>query len=206
MKYIGAGGKGGASTTYAIDRDACQAFIRASIATPSVKKFLLVTALNIRRNKAPWWSDETWEQVTKVNTEVMPDYYKAKRAADDVLTVLGEERRKKDSSFKWIALRPGLLKVCCAIAEHLADHDFASDWLTSGRMVIRSARLSLGGLLVKVTCSEPMLRMLLLDCLRQRLMVGTTLRMAILRRQRPWRPLFKEESLPLPLKARMSRR
>jgi nucleoside-diphosphate-sugar epimerase len=41
----------------------------------------------------------------KVNTEVMPAYYKAKLAADEVLTVLGEERK----GFGYISLRPGAL-------------------------------------------------------------------------------------------------
>lgn len=42
----------------------------------------------------------------KINTEVMPHYYKAKLAADEVLTVLGEERKAKDG-FQYIVLRPG---------------------------------------------------------------------------------------------------
>jgi hypothetical protein len=44
--------------------------------------------------------------VQKINTEIMPHYYKAKLAADEVLTVLGEERRAKDG-FAFIDLRPG---------------------------------------------------------------------------------------------------
>ena len=45
----------------------------------------------------------------------MPDYYKAKIASDEVLSVLGEERRLKDlkegkkEGFGWIDLRPGVL-------------------------------------------------------------------------------------------------
>lgn len=38
----------------------------------------------------------------KMNTEIMPTYYKAKLAADEVLTVLGEEK-----NFQYIILRPG---------------------------------------------------------------------------------------------------
>jgi len=105
----GAGGKGGASRTYAIDRDACSAFIRAIIGTPSVKKFLLISAVSIRRNPAPWFTDEDWAAVVKGNNESLPDYYKAKLASEDVLTVLAEERRKNDSSFQWVSLRPGTL-------------------------------------------------------------------------------------------------
>jgi len=47
----------------------------------------------------------------KVNTEVMPTYYKAKLAADEALTVLGEERVQKEgkNKFAYIILRPGAL-------------------------------------------------------------------------------------------------
>jgi hypothetical protein len=41
-----------------------------------------------------------------MNSEVMPHYFKAKLAADEVLTVLGSERRAKDG-FQYISLRPG---------------------------------------------------------------------------------------------------
>lgn len=43
--------------------------------------------------------------MNKVNTEVLPDYYKAKLAADQALVVLGEERK----DWTWINLRPGTL-------------------------------------------------------------------------------------------------
>jgi hypothetical protein len=43
--------------------------------------------------------------MVKVNEEIMPAYYKAKLAADEVLTVLGEERK----GFGYISLRPGAL-------------------------------------------------------------------------------------------------
>ncbi|CAG8982730.1 hypothetical protein HYALB_00001011 [Hymenoscyphus albidus] len=101
----GAGGKGGPQTTKAIDRDSCINFIRASLARPSITKFLLISALLSRRSRAPWWADEDWSQVQKINTQVMPTYYKAKLAADEVLTVEGRERK----GFGWICLRPGIL-------------------------------------------------------------------------------------------------
>jgi nucleoside-diphosphate-sugar epimerase len=47
--------------------------------------------------------------VEKMNTQIIPDYYKAKIAADEALTVLGEERAKKDG-FAYLLLRPGGLK------------------------------------------------------------------------------------------------
>lgn len=108
---LGAGGKGGPNRTNAIDRDSCIHFIRSSIDTPSISKFLLVSAVSIRRERASWFDDESYAAMQKVNTEIMPAYYKAKLAADETLTVLGEERVKKEGKekFSYIVLRPGAL-------------------------------------------------------------------------------------------------
>jgi len=103
----GAGGKGGPEATYAIDRDAACHFIAATTHTSSIKKLLLVSALSQRNSRAPWWDDESWGLVTHMNEHILPAYYKAKMAADETLTVLGEERKKKDKDFQWICLRPG---------------------------------------------------------------------------------------------------
>ncbi|EMD95411.1 hypothetical protein COCC4DRAFT_54938 [Bipolaris maydis ATCC 48331] len=113
----GAGGKGGAEMTFAIDRDAAIAFTKASIHTSSVKKFLNVSYIASRRGRAPWWNDEDWNSAQKVNNEVLPNYYKAKVAADEVLTVLSNERLAKEEKegvpanerFCGISLRPGTL-------------------------------------------------------------------------------------------------
>lgn len=47
----------------------------------------------------------------KFHTEIMPAYCKAKLASDEALTVLGEERLKRDGKgkFSYIILRPGTL-------------------------------------------------------------------------------------------------
>jgi nucleoside-diphosphate-sugar epimerase len=113
----GAGGKGGADMTYAIDRDAAIAFTKASIHSPSVKKFLTVSYLASRRGRPSWWSDKDWEAAQKINNKVLPTYYKAKLAADEVLTVLAKERYDKEAMhsvpsnerFSAISLRPGTL-------------------------------------------------------------------------------------------------
>jgi hypothetical protein len=113
----GAGGKGGASNTMAVDRDAAIAFTKASVNAPGVKKFLTVSYLSSRRGRPSWWSDEDWEAAQKVNNEVLPTYYKAKIAADEVLAVLSTKRVKEeesnsvpaDSRFAGISLRPGTL-------------------------------------------------------------------------------------------------
>ena len=111
LSIAGAGGKGGAERTKAIDRDAAIHFIRSAISTPSISKFLLVSALSIRRGRAPWFDDESYATMQKVNTEILPAYYKAKLAADETLTVLGEERvqREGKGKFAYIVLRPGAL-------------------------------------------------------------------------------------------------
>jgi hypothetical protein len=113
----GAGGKGGPEMTYAVDRDAAIAFTKASIHTSSVKKFLTVSYLASRRGRPSWWSDEDWKSAQKTNTEVLPTYYKAKIAADEILTVLSKERYDDEANksvavkdrFSAISLRPGTL-------------------------------------------------------------------------------------------------
>jgi hypothetical protein len=114
---IGAGGKGGAEMTFAVDRDAAIAFTKASINTPSIKKFLTVSYLSSRRSRAPWWNDEDWKAAQNVNMEILPNYFKAKVAADEVLTVLSQDRVAKEKRdgvpanelFCGISLRPGTL-------------------------------------------------------------------------------------------------
>ncbi|KAF2649944.1 hypothetical protein K491DRAFT_697669 [Lophiostoma macrostomum CBS 122681] len=113
----GAGGRGGAPRTLAIDRDAAIAFTKASIHTPSIKKFLTVSYLASRRERPSWWTDEDWAAFEKVNNETLPTYYKAKIAADEVLTVLAKERIDEEAKkgvaeadkFCGISLRPGTL-------------------------------------------------------------------------------------------------
>lgn len=113
----GAGGKGGAESTFAVDRDAAIYFTKASIHTPSIKKFLTVSYLSSRRGKPSWWTEKDWESAQKVNNEVLPTYYKAKVAADEVLTVLSRERYDEEvkksipinERFSGISLRPGTL-------------------------------------------------------------------------------------------------
>lgn len=102
----GAGGKGGPDRTFAIDRDACIAFISAAAATHSVSKFLLVSYVGSRRFKAPWWSDEDWAATRETNNGVLKNYFPAKLAADECLTSLASQRQP---GFAGISLRPGNL-------------------------------------------------------------------------------------------------
>ncbi|KAF7442334.1 nad dependent epimerase dehydratase family protein [Pyrenophora tritici-repentis] len=83
----------------------------------AVKKFLTVSYLSSRRGRAPWWTDDDWAVAQKVNNEILPDYFKAKVAADEVLTILAKERVEKEEKesvevkdrFCGVSLRPGTL-------------------------------------------------------------------------------------------------
>lgn len=83
--------------------------IKASLDAPFVTKFLLVSYLASRRNRAPWWDDEDWASAQKVNNEILPTYYKAKVEADEYLTALAHKRNTEDPKFQSICLRPGTL-------------------------------------------------------------------------------------------------
>ncbi|KAK6078868.1 UPF0659 protein-like protein 1 [Seiridium cupressi] len=100
----GAGGKGAPERTFTIDRDAATYFIRASAATPSITKFLMVSFIGSRLQKPSWFADTDWESQLK-GREKLQRYYEAKVAADEVLYTEG----KKRSDFAGINLRPGLL-------------------------------------------------------------------------------------------------
>lgn len=102
----GSGGKGGPERTKAIDQDACIAFIRATVATPSVLKFILISYIGSRVSQAPWWSDAEWTATKETNNGVLRSYYPAKMAADECLTALYS---KLPSGRVGISLRPGSL-------------------------------------------------------------------------------------------------
>lgn len=102
----GAGGRGGPSTTYAIDRDAAKAFIAASVSSPSITSFLMVSWLGSRRVKPSWWSDADWAGARHTFTQGLPTYADAKLAADEYLVAAA---KKRGHGFRAINLRPGLL-------------------------------------------------------------------------------------------------
>ena len=102
----GAGGKGGSTRTYAIDRDAAQHFIRASVHTPSITKFLMISYIGSRRNHPSWWSDDEWAGSQKTNSGALKHYHVAKLDADECLTALAKQR---GDAFAAIVLRPGSL-------------------------------------------------------------------------------------------------
>ncbi|KAI0762410.1 hypothetical protein C8Q74DRAFT_150006 [Fomes fomentarius] len=105
---LGAGQNGGpnGSRYYAVDRDAAKHFISASVHTPTVTAFLLVSYNSSRRSKPSWWSDAEWAYATKLNTEILPQYAEAKIAADEHFAALAH---KRGAGFRAISLRPGWL-------------------------------------------------------------------------------------------------
>ncbi|KAI3109411.1 hypothetical protein CBS147333_5733 [Penicillium roqueforti] len=108
----GAGGKGGAARTIAIDQEAAKHFITASFASPSVSKLLLVSYLGSRRKQPSWMPDDQWAGIVKVQTEVLPTYAKAKLEADEYMTALATQRKREPGParpFQAINLRPGIL-------------------------------------------------------------------------------------------------
>lgn len=110
IQCAGAGGKGGASRTKAVDEVAAKAYISASLATPSITKFLLVSYIASRKGYPPWWNDEDKKAADHVNNKVLPDYFKAKVEADEYLEALTQKRLESgDKSFQAINLRPGTL-------------------------------------------------------------------------------------------------
>ncbi|PSK56665.1 hypothetical protein B9Z65_6289 [Elsinoe australis] len=106
----GAGGKGGPDRTYAVDQEAAKAYITSSLSRLTVTKFLMVSYIASRRSPAPWWNDDDIAAANKVNTEILPHYYKAKVEADEHLLAETERRRRGgDEKFQMINLRPGTL-------------------------------------------------------------------------------------------------
>ncbi|EXJ69662.1 uncharacterized protein A1O5_06733 [Cladophialophora psammophila CBS 110553] len=106
----GAGGKGGPSRTKAIDMVAAKCYISASLAIPSVRKFLMVSYHASRKGYPPWWTDEDRKAADNINQNILPHYYQAKVEADEHLEALAKKRLDSgDKQFQAINLRPGTL-------------------------------------------------------------------------------------------------
>ncbi|KAI0837042.1 NAD(P)-binding protein [Hypoxylon sp. FL0890] len=103
----GAGGKGAPERTFKIDRDAAIHFIRASAATPSITKFVMISFITSRLKKPSWWTEEIWQEELNTTLKALKNYYEAKIAADQVLY----EEGKKRKDFAGICLRPGFLTL-----------------------------------------------------------------------------------------------
>lgn len=66
----------------------------------------MVSYLASRRSKPSWWDEDGWKGAEEVNYKILPTYYKAKIAADEVLY---EEGARRGAGFVGINLRPGTL-------------------------------------------------------------------------------------------------
>ena len=88
---------------------AAKHFISSSLATDSVKKFLMVSYIASRHGYPPWWDDEDKKAADNVNFNVLPHYFKAKVEADEHFVALAKKRNDQDQSFQAINLRPGTL-------------------------------------------------------------------------------------------------
>ncbi|KAK4139699.1 uncharacterized protein C8A04DRAFT_15641 [Dichotomopilus funicola] len=102
----GAGGKGGAQNTNAIDKIAASNFVLAAAEAPKITRFLHVSHLGSRYTKPAWWSDYDWKGTDNINHEVFPVYYAAKLAVDELLYSVS---KTSGPSFVGISLRPGSL-------------------------------------------------------------------------------------------------
>ncbi|THV08347.1 NAD(P)-binding protein [Dendrothele bispora CBS 962.96] len=102
----GAGGKGGAERTKAVDEHAAKKFMRAALDAPTVKKFLMVSASCARRSPASYWDEEDIATYKKA-WQMIPVYCEAKTNADEYL--FEESRKTKKPDWEDIHLRPGAL-------------------------------------------------------------------------------------------------
>ncbi|KAK7062538.1 hypothetical protein VNI00_000026 [Paramarasmius palmivorus] len=110
----GAGGKGGAERTKAVDEIAAKRFISAALAAPSVTKYLTVSANCARKKPASYWTPEDIKAFDGAWAAI-PAYCEAKANADEFLWT--ESRKTKKSSWQDICLRPGTLSDDPAIGK-----------------------------------------------------------------------------------------
>ncbi|KAH6886801.1 hypothetical protein B0T10DRAFT_490365 [Thelonectria olida] len=91
---------------FAVDRDASKSFMEASTNDNSVSKFLFISFPSSRRGRAPWWTDEDFQD-WMVEKRSYPDIWQAKLEADEYLVALANARaRRGGPSFQAISLRP----------------------------------------------------------------------------------------------------
>jgi nucleoside-diphosphate-sugar epimerase len=102
-----------------------------------VKKFLMVSYIASRKSRAPWWTDEDWASALKFNNEILPDYAKAKIAADEMLTALSLQRK----DFQGICLRPGTLSADPPTGKVTMGHTSARGQVTRADVADVAVRL-----------------------------------------------------------------
>lgn len=103
----GAAGKGAPERFEIVDRDVACYFICAAVATPSIIKFVLISFIGCRYQKAPWLDEAHWQQYLVSTRNPFERYYKAKIVADRELYKAGKKRK----DFAAISLRPSRLTM-----------------------------------------------------------------------------------------------
>ncbi|KAG7410575.1 hypothetical protein DER46DRAFT_630191 [Fusarium sp. MPI-SDFR-AT-0072] len=101
----GAGGEARPNQTFAIDRDAAICFVKATVQTPAVKKLLVISYINCRRERPSWWDEDAWMYSQEMQRGGLSNYCQAKLAVDE--TLLQEASSRTD--FSGISLRLGIL-------------------------------------------------------------------------------------------------
>ena len=94
------------SNPFAVDRDALKMVIKASVDTPSITKFLLISVPASRRGRAPWWTDTDYQNFIS-ERDSYPSIQQAKLEGDEYLVAMANARVSRGGSrFQAICLRP----------------------------------------------------------------------------------------------------
>lgn len=116
---------GNMSNVNVVDRDAAKRIIKASISSPEVTKFLMISFPASRRKKAPWW-DNTDYQNFLGETRAYPEIAEAKLNADEYLIAMAKQRNDDSpDSFQAISLRPSWLTNAPMGRVHLGKTKFS---------------------------------------------------------------------------------
>ncbi|CZR69939.1 uncharacterized protein PAC_19840 [Phialocephala subalpina] len=99
---------GSMSNPTRIDRDAAKCIIKASVNTPAVTKFLMISFPTSRRRRAPWWDDDDYSNFLSERNSY-PEIGDAKIGADEYLVTMTRQRESRGETFQAISLRPSWL-------------------------------------------------------------------------------------------------
>ncbi|TGO40086.1 hypothetical protein BHYA_0042g00170 [Botrytis hyacinthi] len=100
---------GNMSNVNVVYRDAAKRSIKASISSPEVTKFLMISFPASRRKKAPWWDNTDYQNFLN-ETRAYSEIAEAKLNADEYLVAMAKQRNDDSpDSFQSISLRPSWL-------------------------------------------------------------------------------------------------
>ncbi|THV46834.1 hypothetical protein BGAL_0357g00200 [Botrytis galanthina] len=116
---------GNMSNVNVVDRDAAKRIIKASISSPEVTKFLMISFPASRRKKAPWWDNTDYQNFLD-ETRAYPEIAEAKLNADEYLVAMAKQRNDDSpDSFQAISLRPSWLTNAPMGRVHLGKTKFS---------------------------------------------------------------------------------